>query len=154
MGLKDLWLETLKKCKKALDGDMKSFMTTEISKDIVSKIKDLNTQIKEKIIKNNKIFFMKNYIENKEDFDNFIINLFNENIRQFLEKNVIKEESIELFRHELLLSMEKYKNYYQRITKELIENVIKEKAHVLLNLQVEVEQESRQNICIENKRNF
>lgn len=151
-----LWGETIRKCREALDGDMKSFMTKRIAKDIVSKLKDVNSQIMEKILENNKILFIDKFLENKQDndFEKFILNIFNENIKLFLEKEDIKEESNEIFKKDLLISLGNFRNYYKRITKDIIDNILKEKAYELLNLQVKVEQENWKNISIENKRNF
>ena len=152
-GLIKLWKQTIQKCKKALDGDMKSFMTKNIARDIVSKIKDANIQIMDKIRENNIICFSENYLENKEDkdFEKFIINLFNENIKLFLEKTGVEDESIKIFETKLLKTMENFRNYYQEITKETIDKILEEKSNELLNVQVEVEQENKKNISVENK---
>lgn len=91
-GINILIKETLKKCKKALNGEMFAVITESISKKILDILKGQNLLDKDYIIRIMKLSFINNFgrCKNKEIFLHFIMHLLGFNIKIFFEKKRIK----------------------------------------------------------------
>jgi predicted GTPase len=153
-GLDELIRETLEKCKKALKGDMFSVITKKISEEIFNTIKIQNNLDKGYIIKEMKIYTIKNF-RNVREIDNFIyfiIQLFG-----FIITILFETEEVEINdkNRQIFLDSELI-NFFRKL---LIQNnefnnnmFINEKAYEFIDLQVLVQKNNKKEISFENQR--
>ena len=89
-GLDNLVKQTLDSCKKALKGDMRTVMTNKIEKHILNLLLLKNKYISNYIYEESILNFISNYkiLKKDDDFINYIIDLFEYNIKYFIDKNM------------------------------------------------------------------
>jgi predicted GTPase len=157
-GLDILLKETLIKCKKAIKGDMRSVMVNNISNYIKDLLIKENSYIREYI---NEItilnFINKKYtILNEANFEEYIINIYGNNIKYFFgkEKENINKQSFNCFQNSELIKNDynNYKSFCVQRTKEIIGDDKEKLSIELLDLQAKTEKEKNNNILIKNKR--
>ena len=93
-GLPELIRETIKRCKKAIKGDMFSVIIESISKTIYKLIEEKNKSDKNSIIKEMKLSFLENFgfFSDQDIFIKFIIHLFSFNIKIFFERSKTQQD--------------------------------------------------------------
>jgi len=160
-GKENLLKETLKKCTKALKGDMINLMTVAISTYVSNKMKKKILRDEENI--NNQIIeiFIKTYNEvlTDENFINFIVNMLGKSLLSFYnEKNKdkykenISNRSLNLIKDsDLIILVSHFVKYYKGKVTELINKIISEKAKIFIDKQANIEKDST-NMNLENKR--
>ena len=153
-GLDDLIRETLEKCKKALKGDMFSVITKKISEEIFNTIKIQNKLDKGYIIKEMKIYTIKNF-RNVREIDNFIyfiIQLFGFIITILFETEEVEinDKNRQIFLDSDLI------NFFRKLliqNNEFNNNIfINEKAYEFMDLQVLVQKNNKKEISFKNQR--
>ena len=157
-GNEELIQETLKKCTKALKGNMISLMTQTISNVIVNKMKNINLSIEERI--NEKVIkqFIDDYkcVLNDEELKIYIVKLLGENLLPFY-KNYnqnISNKSLNLLKESKIIKT--IENYIKNCKKELekiINPIIDSEAKILLDKQATLEK-TKTNMDLVNKRNL
>ena len=111
--LEILLQETINKCRKALKGEMKSIMASNISTHLKKLIKEENEKkflfVHEKIV----LDFVENYNLNSDfHFQQYIIdNIFGKSIKYFLEKDIMNESSSNFIKETHII--EKINQYIQ-----------------------------------------
>ena len=154
-GVDKLIDKTLIRCKEALNGDMRSVMTRQISKvienDIINENNRIGKYIYEKIILN----FTKGYIvQNSENFIQSLATIIGYNIYYFLNKKT-SNQTFSLIKNEVTLrnNVTNYINYYKQSVSSLLSNHLNNFAFKFLNIQAKKEQELGQSTLIQNKKN-
>ena len=154
-GLDDLIKETLKNCKTALRGDMRSLMTNKIEKTVSSILKDKDAYITKYINEVTILDFISNYnyVKNEENFINYIIYIFGYNNKYFLNKEMNKKsvdyyKSIDFIQNKT----QNYIDYYKAIVDKTIKHKLKEYAIDFLDYQVIIQKKEKKDININNKR--
>ena len=157
-GIDELIKETLKKCKKALNGEMFSVITESISKKIIEMLEKQNFSDKDYITRMMKLSFINNFgaCANKETFLHFIIHLLGFNIKIFFEKKELKvnENCTEIFLNSDLFINFIYLmiNEYENIADNLIEPMLDIKAREFIDLQIDVQKKCQKEISFKNQR--
>ena len=153
-GLDVLISETLEKCKKALKGDMFSVITKKISEEIFNTIQSQNNSDKGYIIKEMKIYTIKNF-GNVRDLDNFIyfiIHLFGYIITILFEteEGQINDKNRQIFLDSDLINF--FRNTYIQ-NNEFNDNMFINKiVYEFIDLQVLIQKNNKKEICYENQR--
>ena len=153
-GLDVLINETLEKCKKALKGDMFSVITKKISDEIFNTIKSQNNSDKGYIIKEMKIYTIKNF-RNVRELDNFIyfiINLFGFIITILFEteEGQINDKNRQIFLDSDLINF--FRNVYIQ-NYEFNDNMFINKiVYEFIDLQVLIQKNNKKEINYENQR--
>ena len=153
-GLDVLISETLEKCKKALKGDMFSVITKKISEEIFNTIQSQNNSDKGYIIKEMKIYTIKNF-GNVRDLDNFIyfiIHLFGYIITILFEteEGQINDKNRQIFLDSDLINF--FRNTYIQ-NNEFNDNMFINKiVYEFIDLQVLIQKNNNKEICYENQR--
>ena len=152
-GLDILLKETLEKCRKAIQGDMRSVLANNISNYIKDRLINQNSYIRKFVNEITILNFTKNKyaILNDKDFEKYIIDIYGNNVRQFLEKDDITDKSVSSF-HNFIINNNSIKSYYIQRTNELIQNNLDNLSIQLLDLQAKIELNNNSHIKIENKR--
>ena len=159
-GLDDLLRETLKKCKKAFQGDMRSVMANNISNYIQKILINENSYIKKYINEITTLNYVKNIysVLNNDDFEKYITDIYYNNIRYFLEKEKkeINERTFSAFKKSFIISnnYKEYKNYFVQQTENIIENDINNLSIQILDLQAKIEKNNGKSLFIINKRDL
>ena len=159
-GLDDLLRETLKKCKKAFQGDMRAVMANNISNYIQKILINENSYIKKYINEITTLNYVKNIysVLNNDDFEKYITDIYYNNIRYFLEKekNEINERTFSSFKKSFIISnnYKEYKNYFVQQTENIIENDINNLSIQILDLQAKIEKNNGKSLFIINKRDL
>ena len=153
-GLDVLISETLEKCKKALKGDMFSVITKKISEEIFNTIQSQNNSDKGYIIKEMKIYTIKNF-GNVRDLDNFIyfiIHLFGYIITILFEteEGQINDKNRQIFLDSDLINF--FRNIYIQ-NNEFNDNMFLNKiVYEFIDLQVLIQKNNKKQIYYENQR--
>ena len=156
-GLDDLMAETLYKCKKAFKGDMLSFMTSIISKNVLltlkNEIKNKKILVKKEIILN---FLKFAKVKNDEDFKDFIITILGINTKYFFNKEKLDIENIKASDNLYLIinPINNFINTYKKETSQIIKKNVNSFTYQLLELQVDLEIKNNKNMKVKNKRNL
>ena len=159
-GLDVLLKETLIKCKKAIQGDMRKVMAENISQFIEDILIEENSYIRKYINEVTVINFIKGRytIKNDKDFLKFIANIYGNNIKYFFEKEneVINERNLPIFQNSEIIknNYDDYRNYFIGKTNEIINNDKENLSIQLLDLQAKVEKNNDGNLLIKNRRNL
>jgi predicted GTPase len=153
-GLDELIRETLEKCKKALKGDMFSVITRKISEEIFNTIKSQNITDKGYIIKEMKIYTIKNFgnVREIDNFIYFIIHLFGFIITILFEteEGEINDKNRQIFLDSSLINF--FKNLLIK-NNEFNDNMfINQIAYEFMDLQVLVQKNNKKEISFENQR--
>ena len=153
-GLDKLLTETLKKCKQALKGEMKTVMADNIGLYIQKLLIDENKKIKQYIKEKTILEFIKDYnFKEDEDFLNYVMNIYKNNITCFLSSDM-NIESIQLFQNSVFNTMTKsFIRYYKSSVDNIIDNDLIDFGYKFLDMQANTEKECGNNIIINNKRN-
>ena len=153
--LEILLQETINKCRKALKGEMKSIMASNISTHLKKLIKEENEQkflfVHEKIV----LDFVENYNLNSDfHFQQYIIdNIFGKSIKYFLEKDIMNESSSNFIKEtHFIEKINQYIQFSKKTCDELMENDLSRLAYDFLDYQAIKEKETKKNILIDNKR--
>ena len=153
--LEILLQETINKCRKALKGEMKSIMATNISTHLKKLIKEENEKkflfVHEKIV----LDFVENYNLNSDfHFQQYIIdNIFGKSIKYFLEKDIMNESSSNFIKEtHFIEKINQYIQFSKKTCDELIENDLSRLAYDFLDYQAIKEKETKKNILIDNRR--
>ena len=157
-GLDDLLKETLLKCKKAIQGDMRKVMANNIAlyiKDVLIKENSYIRKYINEVTVNNII--NKGYtIKSHSDFENFIFNIFGNNIRYFFEKTneIINSKNSGIFKTSEIIrnNYNVYKSFFEEKTNSIIINDINNLSIHLLDLQAKIEKTNDIHIYTKNKR--
>ena len=161
-GVDQLISKTLIRCKEALNGDMRSVMTTQISKrieyDLINENNKIKNYIYEKIILNFiNGFYSQNKefdVQNNENFIKSLVTLIGYNTYYFLNKKMSDQTSSLIKKEQILRNnIINYINFYQEKTNSFISNELNNLAFKLLNIQAKKEQELGQPTLMQNKRN-
>ena len=153
-GLSELLKETLNKCRKALKGEMRTVMVDNISKHIRNILDEQNSHIKKYIIENTILDFIKEYkIKTDDEFIDYILKMYGNNIKYFLDKN-INEKNIILIKNSKFFTfdLKEFTDFYKKETLSIVENDLNKIAYNLLDLQAKTEIELGNNIDIKNRR--
>ena len=153
-GLSELLKETLNKCRKALKGEMRTVMVDNISKHIRNILDEQNSHIKKYIIENTILDFIKEYkIKTDDEFIDYILKMYGNNIKYFLDKN-INEKNIILIKNSKFFTfdLKEFTDFYKKETLSIVENDLNNIAYNLLDLQAKKEIELGNNIDIKNRR--
>ena len=153
--LEILLQETINKCRKALKGEMKSIMASNISTHLKKLIKEENEKkfllVHEKIV----LDFVENYNLNSDfHFQQYIIdNIFGKSIKYFLEKDIMNESSSNFIKEtHIIEKINQYIQFSKKTCDELIENDLSRLAYDFLDYQAIKEKETKKNILIDNRR--
>ena len=153
--LEILLQETINKCRKALKGEMKSIMASNISTHLKKLIKEENEKkflfVHEKIV----LDFVENYNLNSDfHFQQYIIdNIFGKSIKYFLEKDIMNESSSNFIKEtHFIEKINQYIQFSKKTCDELIENDLSRLAYDFLDYQAIKEKETKKNILIDNRR--
>ena len=155
-GDEELIHETLKRCTKALKGNMISLITQTMSNIIEDYMKKRNLSIEEKI--NEKI--INNFIEKykcvlfDKDFKNYIVNLLGMSLFDFYGKTTSNKSLNLLKNSEIIKSLEGYIKYYKKQLGEKINNIVDTLSKDLLDRQATFEKQQKENIYLKNKRDL
>ena len=154
-GLDNLVKQTLDSCKKALKGDMRTVMTNKIEKHILNLLLLKNKYISNYIYEESILNFISNYkiLKKDDDFINYIIDLFEYNIKYFIDKNM-NINSKQYFKNTEFLNI-RVKKYFDSVKEkvnEIINPKIKDFSINFLDYQVKIQIQQNKNIKIENKR--
>ena len=155
-GKKELLNETLKRCTKALNGDLINLMTQTISVEIENQMLKINSDLERNI--NNEIIdnFIKEYKVTLKDekFKNYIVEILGERLFPFY-KNYNKKISNKslnlLYNSNLIKSIDEFIKYYKPRVNELIKSNIYKLAETFIDEQSSLEKKNY-NMRIENKR--
>jgi len=161
-GLDDLINITLEVCSDAIKGDIFNKMGEEISRAIENNFNNQNKIIQENIKKEIKPKFLNyNKYLRSDDYLKYILNYLEKIFLEFFKLD--KEEkdfklSLENQKEinnmkNIISNIKKYINFYESITKKLIECIRYDKTIEYLDFQVEIEKKEGRNIKRENKNN-
>ena len=146
-GLEELVDLTIKKCKRAFEGDMKAVMIENMSNYIERKIK-LNTLNDNQLIK---LIDNENDIEGN-NFREYIKDLYKYNIQHFLNNDDFKNETITLINSEFIKHKKNYFSYCQQLSNDIIKKDIPYLADRFLDIQAKKQIEYHQSVKNENRR--
>ena len=147
--------QTLNKCSKALNGEMNSLMAKNISNYLNNLILDENEKIANSVRKKIILDFIDDYnLESDSHFKNYIFdNIFGKNIKYFLNKNNISQESLSfLNKSEINDNFNQCIKFYKGIYSDMINNDLKNFAYDFLDYQAIKEKETSKNILNNNRR--
>ena len=157
-GLDDLLKETLDKCKKAIQGDMRAVMANNISEHIKNILIKENSYIRRYINEVSVLNFVNQRyaINSDSNFEKYVIDVYENNIQYFLEKGKeqINERIISTFRNSEIFNnnFNDYKSYYEQQTQNIIAEGKDDLAIQLLDLQVKTEKNNDNHLFNKNKR--
>ena len=159
-GLDDLLKETLFKCKKAIQGDMRKVMANNIALYIKDVLIKENSYIRKYIneVTINNIINKEYTIKSHSDFENYIFNIFGRNIRYFFEKinenEIINSKNSDIFKTSEIIrnNYNVYKSFFEDKTNSIIINDINNLSIQLLELQAKIEKTNDSHIYTKNKR--
>ena len=154
-GLDELVDETLKRCNKAMNGEMRSVMTNNIAMNIKNKLIEENSYICKYIYEQQILNFTSFYggVLSDKEFINYIINLLGINVEFFLEKKMGDKSKNYLNGNDFIYkNITNYIDYYKDYTNKLIGNVLNKYAIDFIDFQVLVERNENKEIRIKNKR--
>ena len=155
-GIDKLINQTLIRCKEALNGDMRSVMTTQISERIQNDLINENNRIKSYIYEKMILNLIKGgfNIQDNENFIKSLITLYGYNSYYFLNK-IINDQTSSMIKNDDILrnNIIYYIKFYQEKTNSLISNELNNFVLKLLNLQAKKEQELGRPTLMHNKRN-
>ena len=154
-GLETLVKTTLDSIKNALNGDMKSVITKSISQTIAHVLKNKNSEIRKNIKgKNISDFVKENKVKSDVEYQNYLINLYGNNIYYFLNNKSMTAKTITLIKDsELIKNYEKYFSYCKSAEDKIISKDLPNIAYKLLDMQATIEKEQKKAVSSENKRN-
>ena len=145
---------TLKKCKAALNMDMKMAMIRNLKNRIKKNLFAENKNIKQKI----KFKMMQNVIKNNianQNFDSYINDIYSYYVVYFLNKNELNSKSSSLIKQG---NFNRHKNNFFSHCQEYENNLISKHlpifANQFLDLQATMEKKHKINVEIINKRNY
>lgn len=154
INLDKLILLTLKKCKAALNMDMKIAMVRNLKNRIKQSLFAENKNIKQKI----KFKMMQNAIKNdiaNQNFDNYINNIYSYYVVYFLNNNELSSKSSSLIKKG---DFNRHKNNFFSHCQEYENNLISKHlpifANQFLDLQATTEKRKKKNLDINNRRNY
>ena len=152
-GLDNLLTETLKKCKKALTGEMRTVMADNIGLHIQKILINENKKIKQYIKEKTILEFIKDFnIKEDDEFINYITDIYRNNIKCFLSKEM-NDESINLFKNSVFNTMSRgFIDYYKNNVYDIIKNDLQNLGYKFLDMQAITEKECGNNITIFNRR--
>lgn len=152
-GLDNLLSETIKKCQKALKGEMRTVMADNIGLHIQKILIEENKKIKQYIKKKIITDFINDYKKKEdEEFINYIMEIYKKNIIYFLNKDM-SNESINLFMNSVFIIMTKgFIDYYKNNVDNIIQDDLPKIAYKCLDMQAITEKECGTNISIYNRR--
>lgn len=154
-GLRDLIETTVKVCKEAINGDMHSVMTKDISGLIEKNLKEENLRIVNCINENNILDFTEGYndVKNDKEFQDYTINLYGKNINYFLEKD-LSRNGYEMIKNSNLINgyNTSFINFYNNTIQHTISNDLKQLAYEGLAIQADLERKNGKPTLMENKR--
>ena len=155
-GVSKLINQTLIRCKEALNGDMRSVMTKQISEKIQNDLINENNRIKNYIYEKIILNLIKGgfNVQDNENFIKSLITLYGYNSSYFLNKKINNQTSSMIKNDEILRNnIIYYIKYYQEKTNSLISNELNNFAFKFLNIQAKKEQELGRPTLMHNKRN-
>ena len=154
-GLDKLVEITLDSCRKALNGDIKSVTTKSISQTIGDILKKKNSEIRENIKEKTILDFVKeNKVKSEIEYQEYLINMYGNNIYYFLNKKNMTNKSISLIKNsELIKNHENYYSYCKNREDLIISKDLPNKAYKMLDLQATIEKEQKKAVLFVNKRN-
>ena len=156
-GLPELLEKTLNVCKKALNGDLHSVMTSNIVDYIYNNLKLENSKINKCIKEKNILNFIQKYnnFKNKDEFQNYIIKVYGRNINYFLNKE-LSFNGINVIKGSYLVSIHNnnYINYYQDITSQIISKELQNLSIKGLITQAAIEKKKGMPTLNQNKRDL
>ena len=156
-GLPELLEKTLKVCKQALNGDMHSLMTNNIAEYINNNLIKENSKINKHIKEKNILNFIKKYnnIKNKDEFQNYITNIYGNNFYYFLNKE-LSINGINVIKGSYLISIHNnnYIKYYQDIISQTISRELQNLSIKGVITQAAIEKKKGMSTLIQNKRDL
>ena len=145
---------TLKRCKAALNMDMKIKMVENLKNRIKLGLFAENNNIKQRI----KYRMMKNAIKNdiaNQNFDNYICNIYSYYTDNFLEGKELSDNSISLLKKgDFNKHKKNFFSHCQEYENNLISKHLPIFANQFLDLQASMEKNRKNNVEIINKRNY
>jgi len=157
-GLDDLLKETLLKCKKAIQGDMRKVMANNIAEYIKDLLIKENSKIRRYINEQTILNFINNRYTIKSDvnFEKYIIDIYGNNIKFFFEKegDIINGRNLPIFQNSYIIknNYNNYKNFVEEETEGIIRNDKEYLSVQLLDLQAKIERNNDNRIFKKNKR--
>ena len=156
-GLPELLTKTLNVCKKALNGDMHLLMTNNIVEYINNKLLKENSKINKYIKEKNILNFIQNYnsVRNKDEFQNYIIKVYGNNIHYFLNKE-LSTNGVNIIKGSYLISIHNnnYINYYLDIINQVVSKELYNLSINGLIIQASIEKKKGMSTLIQNKRDL
>jgi GTP-binding protein EngB required for normal cell division len=155
-GKEDLIMETVKKCEEALQGDMRSLMTKQIS-DYLIQIFEKQFEKTEEIEKILIYKFLQDFnkVLTENEMQQFIIDILVDIFNNFLENNNNNERNIKkILENQFKEHLEKYISYCKKKIDIKINSTLDEKCIQFLNIQVEEEIDKNEQIPIKKKRDL
>ena len=153
-GLDRLLQRTLKRCKKALLGDMRKIMINQTTSHIKDKLKNNNKRKKESIIKIMKSDAVDDDLANK-NIEDFLCRIYRYNISKYLDVNDMGNATYSLIRNSQF--KEHRINFFancQKYENSIIESVLPSYAFKFLDNQATKEKEYKIAVEYINKRNY
>lgn len=147
--------ETLNKCKKALEGEMISIMTSNISSHLKNLIRAENEKISKFVKEKITIDFIENYELNSDKlFKNFIFDkIIGAIIANFLDKNIMSKFCSSFLKESQINEQyNQYIQFYREKYNNIIKNDLSTLAYDFLDQQAIKEKETSKNILNHNKR--
>ena len=153
-GLSELLSETLKKCKKALKGEMRTVMVDNIAKYIQNNLRLQSTHVKKYINEKTILDFIKEYkVKTDDEFIDYIINIYGNNNKYFLDNKLKAENFIKIKNSKFFNSdIANYINFYKKEASSTVEKDLNNLAYKLLDIQAKKEIELGTNIENKNRR--
>ena len=157
-GLDDLLKETLLKCKKAIQGDMRKVMANNIAQYIKDLLIKENSKIRRYINEQTILNFINNKYTILSDlkFEKYIIDIYGNNIKYFFEKegDIINGRNLPIFIDSQIIknNYNNYKSFFEETTEGIIRNDKENLSVKLLDLQAKIERNNDNNIFRKNKR--
>lgn len=153
-GIDELIEKTLTKCKEALNGDMRSVMTNQISSRIEKELIIENNKIKNYIFERTILKYIKGYdIKNDDNFLKYIITIYGNNTYYYLNQKISEPTSSLIMNGDSIRNhVINYINFYKQLVNSIISNELNTLAFKLLNIQAKIEKEQRMSTLLENKR--
>lgn len=153
-GLDQLVETTLNNCRKALNGDLRSVMINNIAqsikKDLTLKVSKISQYINEKTILD---CIKEEKVKSSDEFQNYIINIYGNNVKYFLEHEMDKKSGVLIKQSEFIKNHNIFFDYVYRRSNEIISNRLSGLAFYFLDIQATVEKEKGKAVNNENKRN-
>ena len=162
-GLDELLNETFKKCKSAMEGDMKSVMTNNIFEHIKNILTEENLSIKKYINEQVILDFIKDYNvkKNDDEFKKYIIDIYDSNLKYFLDfdnsdnssdNSNSSSENKNIKNSFLINHCNSFINYYKDQTKNMINSDLKDLSIKFIDFQAIKEKDNEININTKHKR--